>query len=59
MLGTVMNRLFLSLGLAACFVGCNGSNLVVVKGKVTYNDKPVTSGTISFLSQDYPSAYGD
>lgn len=59
MLGTAMYRLILSIGLMACVVGCNGSNRVVVKGKVTYNDKPVTSGTISFLSQDYPSAYGD
>jgi hypothetical protein len=55
-----MSRLFL------CFVlllplafGCNSSDLVSVKGKVTYNTKPVSSGTITFVSDDNASAYGD
>ena len=39
--------------------GCSGSNLVEVTGKVTYKGKPVTSGTISFVAADKPSAYGD
>ena len=49
------------LGLALLLVatGCNQSNLAKVTGKVTYNDEPVTSGTITFAAEDKPAAYGD
>lgn len=40
-------------------VGCSGSNLVEVTGKVTYKGEPVKSGTISFVAADKPAAYGD
>lgn len=59
MKGSAIRRLFLVLAVFVIAVGCNGSNLASVKGKVTYMDKPVTSGTISFVSADKPSAYGD
>ncbi len=39
--------------------GCNQSNLVEVTGKVTYQGKPVTGGTISFIAADKPAAYSD
>ena len=54
-----MLRLILLFVLGLSSVGCNQSNLAVVKGKVTYKDKPVTSGTITFFAQDKPAAYGD
>ena len=56
---SAIRRLCLVLAVLVLAVGCNGSNLASVKGKVTYNDKPVTSGTISFISEDRPAAYGD
>jgi hypothetical protein len=34
-------------------------NFATVKGKVTYNDQPVSSGTIPFISADNAAAYGD
>lgn len=54
-----MKGLFLALALIASAVGCKESNLAIVKGKVTYKDQPVTSGTITFFAADKPSAYGD
>ena len=59
MSGSAARRMFLVLAVFVGFVGCNSSNLVSVKGKVTYNDKPVTSGTISFIADDKPAAYGE
>lgn len=59
MSGSAIRRLCLVLAVLVNAVGCSSSNLVSVKGKVTYNDKPVTSGTISFLAEDKPAAYGD
>lgn len=47
------------LAAALCTVGCDSSNLTKVTGKVTYNDKPVTAGTITFAAEDKPTAYGD
>ena len=47
------------LAVIASAIGCDSSNLVVVTGKVTYENKPVASGTISFVSADNASAYGD
>lgn len=41
------------------FAGCDNSGLVVVKGKVSFNDEPVKSGTITFAADDKPSAYGE
>lgn len=41
-------------------VGCGSSSgLVSVKGKITYNGKPVSSGTVSFVSDDSATAYGN
>lgn len=54
----IQTRLLLVFALSI-FVGCSGSDLVSVKGTVTYNNKPVTSGTITFVSDDNASAYGD
>src|SRR6516164_2856495 len=34
---------------SVCISGC-GSSTTVVRGKVTYKDKPVTSGEVNFLS---------
>ncbi len=59
MSGSAARRLFLVLAVLVGSIGCNSSNLVSVKGKVTYNDKPVTSGTISFIADDKPAAYGE
>ncbi len=56
---SVFRRSMLVLATAICLVGCNSSNLTTVTGKVTYNDKPVTTGTISFISADKPTAYGE
>ena len=57
MKNSLIQRLFfLSVMLVA--VGCGGSDLVSVKGKVTYDDKPVSSGTINFVS-DNGSSYGN
>jgi hypothetical protein len=57
MINSVILRLYLFGGLLVT-VGCGGSGLVSVKGKVTYEDKPVTSGTVNFISED-GSAYGE
>ncbi len=54
-----IHRLFLTLVLIVSAVGCGGSNLAKVTGKVTYNGNPVTSGTITFAAADKPAAYGD
>lgn len=50
------------IGLGVGLAGCGGSeikgvdpNLVSVKGKVTYDGKPLKSGDISFVSVDNPS----
>jgi hypothetical protein len=47
----------------ALALGCSGGGqgLAVVKGKVTYNSKPVPNGTINFLPIDgnKPSATGE
>jgi hypothetical protein len=47
----------------AFFLGCSGGSqgLAVVKGKVTYKDKPVPNGTVNFLPDDgnKPSATGE
>lgn len=59
MSGSSIRQLLLGLVVIVNVIGCNSSNLVVVTGKVTYQDKPVTSGTISFVSADNASAYGD
>ena len=59
MKGSAIRRLFLVLAVIVNAIGCDSSNLVVVTGKVTYKDKPVTSGTISFVSADNASAYGE
>ena len=59
MKGFAIRRLFLAIAVFVSAVGCDSSNLVIVTGKVTYKDKPVTSGTISFVSADKTSAYGD
>ncbi len=42
-----------------CSVGCSGSKLVEVTGKVTYKGKPVSAGTISYIAADKPAAYGE
>jgi len=41
--------------------GCNNENagLVPVKGKVTYNGKPVPNGTINFMPDAGRSTYGE
>lgn len=59
MCGSKFLRVLTLSTLTLCFVGCGGSGLVSVKGKVTYNDKPVTSGTITFAAEDKASAYGE
>ncbi len=59
MRGSSIRRLLLVLAVIASAIGCDSSNLVVVTGKVTYENKPVASGTISFVSADNASAYGD
>lgn len=46
-----------------CASGCGGGSegLAVVKGKITYNGKPVPNGTVNFLPDngDKPSATGE
>ncbi len=59
MKGSAIRGLFFVLAVIVNAIGCDNSNLVVVTGKVTYKDNPVTSGTISFVSADNASAYGD
>ena len=59
MSGSTFLRTLTLLIVTTCIVGCGGSGLVSVKGKVTYNDKPVTSGTITFAAEDKTSAYGE
>lgn len=54
-----IRRSFFLVAAALCMVGCNSSSLTKVTGKVTYNDEPVTSGTITFAAADKPTAYGD
>ena len=54
-----IGRSFLALAAAFCMVGCDSSGLTKVTGKVTFNDAPVTSGTITFAAADKPAAYGD
>lgn len=56
---STFSRSLLIVASALCMVGCNNSGLTTVTGKVTYNDKPVTTGTISFVSADKPTAYGE
>lgn len=56
---TMIHRRLGVLALLVCAIGCNGSDLAVVKGKVTYNGAPVGSGTIMFAAADKPAAYGD
>ena len=56
---SMFSRSLLVIATALCLVGCNSSNLTTVTGKVTYNDKPVTTGTVSFVSADKPTAYGN
>ncbi len=42
------------------FIGCNGSDLAIVKGKVTLEGKPVPNGTVNFIPDDAgPSASGE
>ena len=57
MINSVVLRFYL-LGGMLVTVGCGGSGLVSVKGKVTYEDQPVTSGTINFISEA-GSSYGE
>jgi len=59
MLGPSIVRSFTLATFILCTVGCGSSGLVSVKGKVTYNDKPVTGGTITFAAEDKASAYGE
>jgi hypothetical protein len=59
-----LNRLPLALVLALtpALVGCGGERLktAIVKGKVTYNGKPVPNGTITFIPNGPgPSASGE
>lgn len=54
-----IRRSFFLVAAALCLVGCNGSSLTKVTGKVTYNDEPLTTGTITFAAADKPTAYGD
>ncbi|MEQ1828734.1 MAG: hypothetical protein ABL921_22415 [Pirellula sp.] len=55
------NNMIVGLFLASVLFlgGCSDSGLVSVKGTVTFNKKPVTSGTISFISDDNATAYGN
>jgi hypothetical protein len=43
----------------ALFAGCfqSGPETVLVKGKVTYKNKPVPNGTLNFFPDEGPSAY--
>lgn len=59
MSGSAILRLCIVQAVLVHAVGCSSSNLASVKGTVTYNDKPVTSGTISFIADDKPAAYGE
>jgi hypothetical protein len=59
MIGTSILRSFTLSVVTLCAVGCGGSGLVSVKGKVTYNDKPVPGGTITFSAEDKATAYGE
>ncbi len=48
-------KLVVAFVLPAIFVGCGGSSgpeMARVSGKVTYQGKPLTKGTISFISND-------
>jgi hypothetical protein len=53
----------LLIAFVICASGCGGSSdgLAVVKGKITYNGKPVPNGTVNFLPDDgnKPSATGE
>lgn len=59
MSGSTILRMVTLSAVTLFAVGCGGSGLVSVKGKVMYNDKPVTSGTITFAADDKASAYGE
>ena len=43
----------------ALFAGCvqGGPETVLVKGKITYKNKPVPNGTLNFFPDEGPSAY--
>ena len=56
---SALGRSFFAIAAALSLLGCNNSGLTEVTGKVTFNDEPVTSGTISFVAADKPTAYGD
>lgn len=57
MTNSVILRLFLFSGMLVT-IGCGGSGLVSVKGVVTYQEKPVSSGTVNFISEE-GSSYGE
>ena len=56
---SIFSRSLLVIATALCLVGCDSSGLTTVTGKVTYNGEPVPTGTISFVSADKPTAYGE
>ncbi|UUO06199.1 hypothetical protein M4951_22940 [Blastopirellula sp. J2-11] len=47
------SSILLLIATAVCLTGCSGENAVpvsAVAGKVTFNDQPVSEGTVSFMS---------